>query len=51
MTLDNNGSYWSANLIDDGFDYRVADVCGRFNTYGDGYNDKDAFTGFYPVFL
>ena len=50
MTLDNNGSYWSANLIDDGFDYRVADVYNAFNTYGDGYNDKDAFTGFYRSF-
>lgn len=50
MTLDNSGAYWAADLIADDFDYRVADVYQAFNNYGDGLDDKDAFTGFYRSF-
>lgn len=50
MALDNTGTYWPEDLIPDSFDYRVADVYQAFNSYGDGYDDKDALTGFYSSF-
>lgn len=50
MSLDDSGLYWSPDLISGDFDYRVADVYTAFNSYGDGYDDKDAFTGFYQSF-
>ncbi len=50
MALDNTGTYWTQDLIGDSFDYRVADVYQAFNSYGDGYDDKDALTGFYSSF-
>lgn len=48
--LDNAGTYWTEDLIADSFDYRVADIYTVFNGYGDGYDDKDALTGFYRSF-
>lgn len=48
--LDNSGTYWDSDMIDDAFDYRVADIYTVFNGYGDGYDDKDALTGFYRSF-